>query len=128
VLRSEIAWFRDEAFFRGPTEGGFPAGLTPQFLTDFLLPVLNTSRTGQIIDRMARRSIPYRSDSLNLAVGWDMNQYIRLLNPNQTFFFSTQFFVKHIFNFDPLTAYPVPSRTTPSAPSSASRTSSCRRC
>mgnify|MGYP003694755005 CR=1 FL=1 len=39
VLRSEIAWFRDEAFFRGPTEGGFPGeGLTPQFLTDFLRP------------------------------------------------------------------------------------------
>jgi len=115
VLRSEIAWFRDEAFFRGPTEGGFPGeGLTPEFLTNFLLPVLNTSRNGQIIDPNGKTfDTVYRSDSLNLAVGWDMNQYVRLLNPNQTFFFSTQFFVKHIIDYDDLTAFPVPQPNNP---------------
>ena len=55
----------------------------------------------------------YRADTLNLAVGWDMNQYISFLNPTQTFFFSTQFFWRHIFGFDPLTAYPVPVPNNP---------------
>lgn len=35
-------------------------------------------------------------DSLAMAVGWDMNQFIRFLNPHQTFFISTQFFFRHL--------------------------------
>lgn len=118
VLRSEIAWFRDEAFFRGPTPQAFPGqGLTGQLLTEFVGPVSNQSRNGGLINPNAPSfDTVYRSDSLNFAIGWDMNQYIRFLNPTQTFFFTTQFFWKHIFDFDPLTAYPVP------VPNNASRT------
>jgi hypothetical protein len=98
VLRSEIAVFRDEALFRGPTEGGFPGkGLTQDYISGFLSPVL----TGQF-DTVSRK------DTFNMAIGWDMNQYIRFLNPSQTFFFSTQFFYRHIFDHDPLQALPVP--------------------
>jgi hypothetical protein len=32
----------------------------------------------------------------------------RGLNPNQTFFFSTQFFFRHIFDYDPLQSVPIP--------------------
>lgn len=38
--------------------------------------------------------------SFNYVLGLDINQYIRFLNPQQTFFISTQFFWKHLF--DPL--------------------------
>jgi hypothetical protein len=127
VFRSEIALFRDEAFFRGPTPDAFPGqGLTPEFLTGFLLPVLNLNRNPAAngspyncdpSDPSCRTfDTVYRTNTLNFAVGWDMNQYVRFLNPNQTFFFSTQFFWKHIFDFDPLTAYPVP------VPNNAQRT------
>jgi len=37
-------------------------------------------------------------DSWNAVIGFDTNQWIRSLNANQTFFFSTQFFYKHIVN------------------------------
>lgn len=37
-------------------------------------------------------------DSINGVIGVDMNQWVRLLNPNQTFLISTQFFYKHICN------------------------------
>jgi hypothetical protein len=35
-------------------------------------------------------------DSWNFVLGVDLNQYIRALNPNQTFFITTQFFYKHL--------------------------------
>lgn len=35
-------------------------------------------------------------DSIKLAVGWDMNQFIRFLNPHQSFFISTQFFYQRL--------------------------------
>jgi len=89
VLRSEIAWFKDEAFFVGPVAALYPdKGVTAQFATDFLGPVasglLNTVR---------------RQDSFNMAIGWDTNQLVRWINPNQTIFFSTQFFYRHIFDY-----------------------------
>ena len=37
-------------------------------------------------------------DSVNLLVGWDANVWLRFLNPSNTFFLSTQFFIKHIRN------------------------------
>jgi hypothetical protein len=117
VLRGEIAWFRDEPLFRGPTKAAFPgteSTMDPNYLTNFLLPVLNQSRNGGLINpNMPGFDTLYRADTLNLAVGWDMNQYLRFLNPTQTFFFSTQFFYRHIFDFDPLTAFPVPVPNNP---------------
>ena len=117
VLRSEIAWFRDEPFFRGPTPDAFPGTASttdPQYLTQFLLPVLNMNRNGGVNDPNAPSfDTLYRTDTLNFSVGWDMNQYIRFLNPTQTFFFSAQVFYRHIFGFDPWTAYPVPVPNNP---------------
>jgi len=37
-------------------------------------------------------------DSWNFVLGIDMNQYIRWLNPRNSFFFSTQFFYKHLMH------------------------------
>ena len=37
-------------------------------------------------------------DSWNAVLGFDTNQWVRLLNANQTFFISTQFFYSHIVN------------------------------
>ncbi|MFN8599817.1 MAG: DUF1302 family protein [Candidatus Binatia bacterium] len=98
VLRAEFAYFRDEALFRGPTETAFPGkGTTAQYVSEFLGPVL-----GGTFDTVQRK------DTMGWSVGWDMNQYLRWINPNQTIFFSTQFFWRHIFDYDPLTSLPVP--------------------
>jgi hypothetical protein len=37
-------------------------------------------------------------NSFNYVLGFDINQYIRFLNDQQTFFISTQFFYKHLFD------------------------------
>ena len=89
MLRIELAFFKYEASHVGPVAALFPGkGVTAQFATDFLGPVsagtLNTVR---------------RQDTFNMALGWDTNQMIRFLNPNQTFFISTQFFYRHIFDY-----------------------------
>lgn len=92
VLRSEVAWFRDQAFFRGPVEASFPGTASttdPNYLANFLGPVLSGD-----LNTVARK------DTLRAVVGWDMNQYINFLNPTQSFFFSTQFFYQHIFDFE----------------------------
>lgn len=92
VLRSEVAWFRDEALFRGPGPDSFPGTASttdPNYLSNFLGPVLSGD-----FDTLSRH------DTINFVVGWDMNQYITALNPTQSFFFSTQFFYRHIFGFE----------------------------
>ena len=98
VLRFEAAYFQNEALFRGPREDAFPGkGLTGKFVSEFLGPVIaGTFDTVQ------------RKDTFNMAIGWDTNQYIRFLNPSQTFFITTQVFGRHIFDYDPLTSLPVP--------------------
>jgi len=74
VVRSELAYFRDE----------------PRYLQSQLDPLIflfhNRKLTG------GRRT----GDSINYVLGLDARQYIRFLNPNQTFFISTQFFYKHL--------------------------------
>ncbi len=74
VLRSEAAYFKDE-----------PAYTQYQF-DPFLF-----GQRGTTGGRRLR-------DSVNLLVGWDANLWLRFLNPSNTFFLSTQFFVKHIRN------------------------------
>jgi len=89
VLRTEVAYFKDEALYVGPVAALFPGkGITTQFATDFLGPV----SAGQL-------STVRRQDTFNMAIGWDSNQFIRFLNPHQSFFFSTQFFYRHIFDY-----------------------------
>jgi len=71
VVRSEVAYFKGEPAY---TQGQ---------LDPFLF---NPNNTGG--DRV--------KDSVNAVLGLDINQWIRALNPSQTFFVSTQFFYKHI--------------------------------
>lgn len=98
VFRGEFAYFRDEALFRGPLAGAFPGkGTTAEYVSGFLGPVLS----GQF-DTVSRK------DTMGISLGWDSNQYVRFLNPNQTFFISTQIFWRHIFDMDPLQGLPVP--------------------
>jgi hypothetical protein len=98
VLRSEVAFFRAEPLFRFATASAFPKkGLTDPGFVKLVTQVL----TGQY-DTVSRK------DTFNMSLGWDMNQNIRFLNPMQSFFITTQFFYKHIFDKDPLQAFPVP--------------------
>ncbi|MFN8545379.1 MAG: DUF1302 family protein [Candidatus Binatia bacterium] len=64
-------------------------------------------RTGTIQGRLLRR------DSVNWSIGLDKNHWIRWLNPNQTFFISTQFFYKHVVDSPGDLVLPVPARYLP---------------
>lgn len=44
-------------------------------------------------------------DSLKMVVGWDTNQFIRFLNPNQSFFITTQFFYQHLLGYKDRSPY-----------------------
>jgi len=82
VVRSEVAYFKDEPAFTQKQ-------LDPFFfqpLSAANKPLAGSSTTG---GRRLR-------DSINAVLGLDVNQWIRVLNPNQTFLMSTQFFYKHI--------------------------------
>ena len=48
-----------------------------------------------------------------MAIGADVNRFIGWLNPTQTFFFSTQFFYKHVFDSPGDLVLPVPFRNIP---------------
>jgi hypothetical protein len=87
IVRAELAFFRDE----------------PRYRQQELDPFLFNSAQGQRCrgataapDCLAngRRT----GNSVNLVLGIDHNQYIRFLNPNQSFFLSTQFFYKHLLD------------------------------
>jgi len=51
-----------------------------------------------------------RRDSINFVLGLDTNQFIRFLNPVNSFFITTQFFYKHIQQASPDGVLPVPAR------------------
>jgi len=97
IFRSEVSYIKDEPRFRqseidpfifhfnktvNPTTGAVTYG-SP--ITD--------GRPGSLTG--GRRT----GDSVNMVIGFDVNPYIRFLNPNQTFFISTQFFYKHLLNY-----------------------------
>ncbi|MBI4516401.1 MAG: hypothetical protein HY699_11370 [Deltaproteobacteria bacterium] len=77
IVRSEIAYFKDEPRFR-------QSRIDP-FVFHGLFKPQNPTTGGREL-----------GDSINFVLGFDINQYIRSLNPYQTFFFSTQFFYKHL--------------------------------
>lgn len=80
VVRSEFAYFKDEpAFSQGQMD--------PFFFN-------NPTRTAHPSTTGGTRT----RDSLNAVIGFDVQQFIRILNPTQTFLFSAQFFYKHILN------------------------------
>lgn len=89
VIRSELAYFKDEPSFQQEDLDPFEFNLG-QFTA--------SRRTGA-----GRRAHGQRElrDSINFVLGIDRNQWIRFLNPHQTFFISTQFFYKHIKNAHP---------------------------
>jgi hypothetical protein len=80
VVRSEFAYFRGEP--------GFTQGQLDPFLFFTKPNGMRGGTTGGVHTR----------DSINAVVGLDINQWIRALNPNQTFFISTQFFFKRIMD------------------------------
>ena len=66
-------------------------------------------------------------NSVNLMVGFDTQQAIRWLNPNASFFISTQFFYKHLRGALPRTAIQTPACPVAAA-SRCSSTARCSRC
>lgn len=82
VVRSEFAYFKDEPAF---TQGQ---------LDPFIFNNQDVSPGAFHPNNGGRRL----RDSINAVLGFDINQWIRPLNPNQTFFISTQFFYKRILN------------------------------
>lgn len=44
-------------------------------------------------------------DSLKMVLGWDTNQFIRFLNPHQSFFITTQFFYQHLLDYQDRSLY-----------------------
>ncbi len=118
IVRSEAAWFKGEPFNRqgrGDSADTNDAPGTPAFrrlarqrnteggLNPFVYPgFLNLARTGPIHGRTLQR------DSFNMSIGLDVNQYIRWLNRQQTFLFTTQFFYKHVFDSPGDLVLPVP--------------------
>lgn len=103
IVRSEFAYFKDEPRFRQEDLDPFVYHLT-QGGKDFLLPANFPDRGNQPVTGGRRVG-----DSINYVLGFDINRYIRFLNPNQTFFISTQFFYKRLL--DAAERNPVPGRS-----------------
>jgi hypothetical protein len=84
-------------------QNNLEGGLDPFVYPRFLDPGRTKGFSGTIL----------RRDTFNYALGLDVNRYIRWLNPNQTFFITTQFFYKHVFNSPGDLILPVPYRNLP---------------
>jgi hypothetical protein len=82
VIRTELAYFRDEPRFRQLNVDPFLIAAQPECLR---APIGTECSGGRRL-----------GDSWNFVLGIDMNQFIRPLNPRQSFFISTQFFYKHL--------------------------------
>lgn len=95
IVRSEFAYFHDEPRFR-------QIDFEPLLLLNS--PECRAMPVGGVCSGNKRLG-----DSLNFVVGIDLNQYIRWLNPNNSFFFSTQFFYKQLL--DPAKRQPIPGFT-----------------
>jgi hypothetical protein len=126
VVRSEAAYFQDEPMNRQgtgdsadslcPAPGCPPGGLgrlrrannTEGGLDPFVYPAFfDLTRTEPVWGRVLQR------DTFNFALGLDINRFIRRLNPQQTFFISTQFFYKHVFDSPGDLVLPTPYRNIP---------------
>jgi len=108
IFRSELAYFHDEArfsqqqldpFIFALPSGGGPA--CPKGRIDANGFCSAGARTG---------------DSWNLMIGLDTQQAIRWLNPNASFFISTQFFYKHLRGGLPRTPVQTPASPLPGQP------------
>lgn len=91
VVRSEFAFFHDEPRYT-------QSNLDP-FTFHFMDKDFNFLDRQSLLDGKGRTTGGRRlGDSVNFVLGFDINRYIRFLNPNQTFFISTQFFYKHLLD------------------------------
>jgi len=120
VVRSEAAFFQGEPmnrqgegnsfFTRLPRGSGASLSLEPNTeggLNPFVYPAfLDLNRKHPLYGRVLQR------DTFNYALGFDINRFIRQLNPTQTFFITTQFFYKHVFDSPGDLILPVPFRNT----------------
>jgi len=125
IVRSEAAYFQGEPMNR--QGGGFAAwnvfnkdtqdagqftklkrqNNTKGGLNPFVFPrFLDITRTGAV------KGDILRLDTFNMSVGLDVNRFIHFLNPNQTFFITTQMFYKHVFDSPGDLALPVVWRNT----------------
>jgi hypothetical protein len=77
IIRSEFAYFMNE----------------PRYHQSEIDPFVVYRSPGKPTEGPRRRG-----DSLSMVLGIDLNQFIRVLNPHQSFFISTQFFYKHLIN------------------------------
>lgn len=84
IVRMELAYFHDEPRYR-------------QIDFEPLL-VLNSEECRQTRPGGICAGKRRLGDSWNFVLGVDVNHYIRWLNPDQSFFFSTQFFYKHLLD------------------------------
>jgi hypothetical protein len=125
IVRGEAAYFQGEPFNRqgrGNANDTFAAKGTPGFKR---LQAENNTEGGldpfvwpRFIDPTNLRKKPVwgrllQRDTFNMAVGFDINRFIRQLNPTQTFFITTQFFYKHVFDSPGDLVLPVPFRNIP---------------
>jgi len=129
IVRSELAYFAHQPFNRQGTGNSFDsfstgdgigtpgtkrlraANNTDGGLNPFVYPrFLAVGRREQLYGSVLNLS------SFNYSVGLDVNRFIRFLNPQQTFFFTTQLFYKHIFDAPNDLVLPVPFRNLPVSP------------
>jgi len=94
VVRTELAYIKGEPYYR-------QSNLDP-FIYHF-----DANRAGQINQNVSGNE---RRDSINFVLGVDTNQFIRWLNPVNSFFITTQFFYKHIKNGADDGVLPVPAK------------------
>lgn len=81
VIRTELAYFHREPRYRQSE------------IDPFYFSLLRAGDLTPGKEVFGKRRV---GDSWNFVLGIDMNQFIRFLNPTNSFFFSTQFFYKHL--------------------------------
>ena len=84
-------------------EGGLDPFSYPGFFTFVGVPP-----AGQKVRTRPLQGLLMQRDTFNTAIGFDINRFVRWLNPGATFFVSTQFFYKHIFDSPGDLVLPVP--------------------
>jgi len=125
IVRSEAAYFQGEPTNRqgqgAPVHSIATADRCPKGsrcarnLQDNTIGGMNPFVWPTFIDPNGTRPNPLwgrvlQLDTFNLALGLDINRFVRFLNPHQSFFISTQFFYKHYFDSPGDLILPVPMR------------------
>ena len=84
IVRTELAYFRNQARF------------TQSQLDPFVYALGGCTSGGKLTDEGLCTGGKRTGDSWNFVLGLDLNQFIRALNPRQSFFITTQFFYSHL--------------------------------